>query len=314
VSKLNRLIAKLCPKGVDFVSLSDVVDYEQPTKYIVKSTNYDDAYETPVLTAGQSFILGNTNETSGIYYANKDHPVIIFDDFTTSFHWVDFNFKVKSSAMKLLTNKCENVTNFRYLYYAIRCIKYTPDSAKHERKWISKYSQFQVPLPPIAVQCEIVRILDNLTKFKVELTEVITAELTARKQQYGYYRSLLLSFDDSSKSQVQWLSLEELCLSSSTGVTPLAGNPEYYDGDIPWLRTQEVRFDDIWDTEMRVTEKALSETSLKWIPENCVIVAISGATAGRVGINKIPLTTNQHCCCLEINSDIALYRYVFYCL
>jgi len=65
---------------------------------------------------------------------------------------------------------------------------------------------------------------------------------------------------------------------------------------------------------MRITEKALSETSLKWVPENCVIVAISGATAGRVGINKIPLTTNQHCCCLEINGDIAMYRYVFHCL
>ncbi len=65
---------------------------------------------------------------------------------------------------------------------------------------------------------------------------------------------------------------------------------------------------------MRITEKALKETSLKWIPANCVIVAISGATAGRVGVNKIPLTTNQHCCCFEIDSDKANYRYVFHCL
>jgi len=65
---------------------------------------------------------------------------------------------------------------------------------------------------------------------------------------------------------------------------------------------------------MKVTEKAFNETSLKWVPANCIIVAISGATAGRVGVNKIPLTTNQHCCCFEINSEKALYRYVFYCL
>jgi len=69
---------------------------------------------------------------------------------------------------------------------------------------------------------------------------------------------------------------------------------------------------DIYDTEMRITPAALKNSAAKWIPKNCVIVAISGATAGRSAINKIPLTTNQHCCCLEINSELANYRYVFY--
>ena len=76
--------------------LNELLDYEQPTKYIVDSTEYNDDFGTPVLTAGKSFILGYTNETDGIYKANKQNPVIIFDDFTTSFHWVDFDFKVKS--------------------------------------------------------------------------------------------------------------------------------------------------------------------------------------------------------------------------
>ena len=75
-------------------------------------TKYDDSFETPVLTAGQSFILGYTNEKNGIFKASKDNPVIIFDDFTTSFHWVDFDFKVKSSAMKMLRPKNESY-NFR---------------------------------------------------------------------------------------------------------------------------------------------------------------------------------------------------------
>ena len=120
----------------------------------------------------------------------------------------------------------------------------------------------------------------------------------------------MLTFSD----DVPMISLGEISLSTLTGVTPRAGNLEYYGGDIPWLRTQEVRFVDIWDTKMKVTEKALDETSLKWIPAGCVIVAISGATAGRIGINKIPMTTNQHCCCLEIDGDKALYRYVFHYL
>ena len=103
MNHIERLIAKLCPNGVEFKSLGEVLSYEQPSKYIVKSTDYSDDYKMPVLTAGQSFVLGYTNETNGIYKANKQNPCIIFDDFTTSFQWVDFPFKVKSSAMKILT-------------------------------------------------------------------------------------------------------------------------------------------------------------------------------------------------------------------
>ena len=80
--------------------LEELLDYEQPTKYIVNSTQYNDSFKIPVLTAGQSFILGYTNEEHGIRIADKNNPVIIFDDFTTSSHLVDFSFKIKSSAMK----------------------------------------------------------------------------------------------------------------------------------------------------------------------------------------------------------------------
>lgn len=88
-----------------YVELGELLSYEQPGKYIVKSTEYNNLYQTPVLTAGQSFILGYTNEIDGIYKANVHNPTIIFDDFTTSFHWVNFDFKVKSSAMKMLRLK-----------------------------------------------------------------------------------------------------------------------------------------------------------------------------------------------------------------
>ena len=91
--------------------LNEVLDYEQPTNYIVKSTDYKDSYPIPVLTAGKSFILGYTNETDGIFPASKTNPVIIFDDFTTEFKYVDFPFKVKSSAIKILKS---NTCNIRY--------------------------------------------------------------------------------------------------------------------------------------------------------------------------------------------------------
>ena len=89
--------------GVEWLPLGDVAQYEQPTKYLVKTKKYNANYETPVLTAGKTFILGYTNENEGIYEASK-HPVIIFDDFTTANKWVDFDFKAKSSAMKMITS------------------------------------------------------------------------------------------------------------------------------------------------------------------------------------------------------------------
>ena len=188
-TKLDQLLAELCPEGVEFEKLGELLDYEQPTKYIVKSTKYDHNYKTPVLTAGQSFILWYTNEDDWIFMANKENPVIIFDDFTTSFHWVDFDFKIKSSAMKMLRWKWRNsYVKLRFIYYAMKCISFTP--ADHSRHWISKYSNFQIPIPPLPVQEEIVKILDKFTSLEAELE----AELEARKCQYEFYRNQLLAF------------------------------------------------------------------------------------------------------------------------
>lgn len=189
MTNLENLISKLCSDGVLYSLIADVTFYEQPGKYIVKNTNYNDAFHTPVLTAGQSFVLGRTNETAGIYEASKDSPVIIFDDFTGAFKWVDFSFKVKSSALKILTSDEKKIC-LRYLYHVMGSLGFTSD--EHKRLWIATYSQLRIPLPPLPVQREIVRILDNFT----ELTAELTAELAARRKQYEHYRDELLTFGD----------------------------------------------------------------------------------------------------------------------
>lgn len=202
MSKLQELIKELCPEGVDYKKLGELLDYEQPTKYIVKSTEYDASYDIPVLTAGQTFILGYTNEKFGVYKASQENPTIIFDDFTTSFHWVDFEFKIKSSAMKMLRPKDTFDGSFKYVYYAMKCIKY--EAVDHTRHWISKYSQFEIPVPPLEVQEEIVRILDHFTN--------LAAELQARKEQYEYYRNKLLMFDKigGGTQSVTWMKMSEI--------------------------------------------------------------------------------------------------------
>lgn len=202
MSRLQDLINELCPDGVEYTTFGEVVNYEQPSKYIVKSTDYNDSFSTPVLTAGQTFILGYTNEHDGIYNASKELPVIIFDDFTGAFKWVDFPFKVKSSAMKILTADETKVT-LRYVYHFMGNIGFTSD--EHKRLWIGRYSAFKLPLPPLPVQHEIVRILDNFTELTAELKEKLTTELTARKKQYEYYKHIVLDIN------APYFSLDEVC-------------------------------------------------------------------------------------------------------
>ena len=177
-----------------------------------------------------------------------------------------------------------------------------------------RLATFQIPIPcpdnpekSLAIQAEIVRILDTFTVLTAELT----AELTDRQKQYDYYRDRLLTFEE---GEVEWKTLGEVAIKISSGGTPKTGVSEYYDGDIPWLRTQEVDFGEIWDTGVKITEAGLKNSSAKWMPENCVILAMYGATVGKIGINKIAMTTNQACANIQLDENVANYRYVFHFL
>lgn len=200
MGKIDELIKQFCPDGVKKVPLGDVLDYEQPSKYIVKSTEYDNSYNIPVLTAGKGFLLGYTNEQTGVYAASEENPTIIFDDFVTSFHWVDFPFKVKSSAMKMLTCK-DKVNSFRFIYYAMCEIGFV--AKEHSRHWISVYSKIEIPLPPLAVQKEIVEILDTFTG----MIDNLQKELEQRQKQFEHYRDQMLTFKE---GEVQMKPIKEI--------------------------------------------------------------------------------------------------------
>ena len=271
MSKIFDLINELCPDGVEFRELGDVVNYTQPTDFIVVNTNYDDKFDIPVLTAGQSFILGYTNEAFGIYEASKT-AAIIFDDFTTAFRWVDFDFKVKSSAIKILNNKNDDETNFKFVYYAMKCIKFEP--VNHERHWISKYSKFKLPVPPMEVQREIVRILDSFTLLTAELT----AELTARKKQYEFYRDFLLNFNED-QNEIKWDIIDNIFIMKN-GYTPSKANKDFWEnGTICWYRMEDIRENGriLSESIQKITPQAVKGGKL--IPKNSIIVATT-ATIG----------------------------------
>lgn len=163
------------------VELGEVLSYEQPTPYIVRDTNYQNNYKTPVLTAGKTFILGYTNEGNGIC---KNIPVILFDDFTTDSRYIDFEFKVKSSATKLLRVKGQN--NLYFIFCALQCFKYPIGG--HERHWISKFQYLTIALPSIEEQTAIAEVLTAADR-EIELAKEKLERL--RRQKRGLMQQLL---------------------------------------------------------------------------------------------------------------------------
>ncbi|HDD9788328.1 TPA: restriction endonuclease subunit S [Escherichia coli] len=265
-------------------------------------------------------------------YTHDGEYVLIAEDGSASLE----NYSIQYATGKFWANNHVHVVrgkervHSRFLYHYLCIVNFLPFLTGGGRAKLTKGQLIEIPVPipcpdnpekSLAIQSEIVRILDKFTALTAELT----AELNMRKKQYNYYRDQLLSFDEEQEKpiylkklldgvEVEWKTLEDISIKISSGGTPKTGVSEFYDGDIPWLRTQEVNFCDIWDTEVKITESGVKNSSAKWIPKNCVIVAMYGATVGKIGINKIPMTTNQACANIQLNEEVAHYRYVFHFL
>ena len=287
MSKLSYLEKLLDGVEVEWLPLGNVTKYEQPTKYLVKAKDYHDTFSIPVLTAGKTFILGYTDETHGIYEASKT-PVIIFDDFTTASKWVDFDFKAKSSAMKMITSSDDIRFSLKYVYYWLNTLPSELVDGDHKRQWISNYAQKKVPVPcpanpekSLAIQAEIVRILDKFT----ELTAELTAELTLRKKQYNYYRDKLLSFEE---CEVEWKTLDEVASFRRGSFPQPYGNSEWYNGEgcMPFVQVADVAdfgFRLHRSTKQQISKLAQSKSV--FVEAGTVIVSLQG-TIGRVALTQ----------------------------
>ncbi|WP_158584419.1 restriction endonuclease subunit S [Lachnotalea sp. AF33-28] len=183
--------------------LGELLPYEQPSAYIVETTDYNDSYKTPVLTAGKSFILGYTNETEGIF---DKLPVIIFDDFTTATQYVNFKFKVKSSAMKILNINIELVLP-KYIFYRMQIIHI--EHSTHKRYWIQQYSKLKVAIPPLPEQ---ERIVDRIEELFSELDKAVET-LQTTKQQLAVYRQAVLKevFESFKRKSIPERHIDDIC-------------------------------------------------------------------------------------------------------
>lgn len=288
--------------------LGELLSYEQPTPYIVESTDYNDKYKTPVLTAGKSFILGYTNETNGVYTAL---PVIIFDDFTTASQYVSFEFKVKSSAMKILTPNTELVLP-KFIYYRMQIIQF--DHSTHKRYWIQQYSKIKVSIPPIPVQEQIVAKIEELFS---ELDNGVET-LRKTKRQLAVYRKAALV--DAFKGDYPKVPLKAI----SQAMSGYAFKSKRYtpDGQYTVVKIGNVkpfRFDFSRDlTKTNEVEGNILEKYL--LKKGDCLITLTGSR-GKRDYGFIAMVTgqenyllNQRVAALRFNTDVALPEFYLYYL
>lgn len=287
-------------------TLDQCLDYLQPTAYLVSDTNYNNAYKTPVLTAGKTFILGYTNETHGIF--NENLPAIIFDDFTTATQFVNFPFKAKSSAMKILLAK--NGANIKFMYELLQVINY--EVGVHERHWISKFAPMSILIPLPSEQQKIADCLSSIDELinsqsqKVEALKIHKKSLVQNLFPKDGETSPLKRFPEF-QNEGEWSSstLGDIATITSGG-TPSRSKPEYWNGDIPWITTSLIDFNIIQGANEFISAAGLKESSAKIFPKNTILMAMygQGITRGKVAVMGIDAATNQACAALLLKKDI----------
>jgi type I restriction enzyme S subunit len=261
--------------------LGELLSYEQPTPYIVESTDYNDKYKTPVLTAGKTFILGYTNEENGVY---DKLPVIIFDDFTTASQYVNFRFKVKSSAMKILKADTSLVLP-KFIYYRMQSIKF--DHSTHKRYWIQHYSKIKVSVPSIPEQERIVARIEEL----FSQLDASVAELQAAKKRLKVYRQAVLKeafFTDGATKIVEISEIVDEIRIGPFGT--MLHKSDYITGGIPVINPQHIKNNSIIPSAtVTIPEEKANELSAYKLNKNDIIMGRRGEM-GRTA----PVTDNEH--------------------
>lgn len=285
------------PKGWTIAKFEDLLDYIQPTTYIVKSTDYKDTYPTPVLTAGKSFIKGYTNETDGIF---TKLPTIIFDDFTTATQFVNFPFKVKSSAMKILQPTCDLV-NIKLAYYFMQIQNIKGET--HKRFWISEYSQLPVPLAPLNEQK---RILAKLEQLLTDLDKGIEY-LETTKQQLKVYRESVLKWAFEGKLTNSVMNKEKIGGHSNLitkGASPKWQGFNYINDSrqLLFITSENVRENYIDVSEPKYLSLGFNDIQKRSIlQKEDVLFNLVGASIGRAAIFHLDQISN-------INQAVAIIR------
>ena len=259
----------------------------------IPTSDYHETGVHPIIDQGQSAIAGYTDETDGLF---TDVPAIIFGDHTRVLKYVDTPCFLGADGVKLLKTKIAN-PNYKYLYYVLSNANIPNTGYNRHFKWLKEVN---IPLPNVDEQQKIVDTLDKIGEL-----------ITLRKEQLTKLDQLVKSrFIELFENKYNTVKIGDVFKTTSGG-TPSKAHPEYYEGGtIPWLSSGEVNAGIISSVKNHITQAGVDNSSAKMVPENSVVIAMYGATAGQVGLLKIATTTNQAVCSvLPNNSYVPEYLY-----
>ena len=307
MSHLADLIKELCPDGVEYKPLGEVAELKRGQSITKKSITPGDipviaggrkpAYFTSSANhAGMTIVVAGSGAYAG-FVSYWDQPIFVSDAFSVK---VNEEILVPRFTYHWMCGKQKEL-------YSLKSGGGVP------HVYPKDVAKFKCPIPPLEVQCEIVRILDQFTTLEAELE----AELEARRTQYEYYRNQLLSYDalvSRCPNGVQYKSIGSFskCVA---GATPNSKNPSLWDGDIPWMSSGEVNKKTVYSTNRFITQLGFDSCSTKMVPAGAVVIALAGQgkTRGTVARIRIELCTNQSLCAIitdkTVDSDY-LFHYL----
>ena len=296
MSRIDDLIRDLCPGGVEHKLLKDLVRIKNGRDF--KHLKQGDI---PVYGSGGviSYVNESASEGPSVLIPRKGSLNKLY--FVEGPFWtVDTIFYTEISSQ----------LEPKYFYYYLQTLHLEKMNQAGGVPSLTQrtLNELHIPTPPILIQREIARVLDQFSQLKAELETELEAELEARRQQYFHYCAS--AFD--SATDAEWTTLERVSFKISSGGTPSSSNSAYYGGDIPWVRSQDVNFNMISSTSATISDIGLKNSAAKWIPSNTLIIAMYGASAARAAINTIPVTTNQACCNLQLDTTKVTPEYAYH--
>ncbi|WP_408924528.1 restriction endonuclease subunit S [Corynebacterium tuberculostearicum] len=306
MSKVDGLIQELCPGGVEYASLGEAESAGLITMGRGKVISKKALEATPGDYPVYSSSAAGTGEFGryGDFMFDDERITWSIDGGGKFFYRPEHRYSVTNVSGWMTSDS--SVLSLKFLYQSLLS-QWAREEFDYTRKAHPSVIRevYTIPLPPLEVQEEIVRILDQF----VELDRETEEEIVGREKQFAIALESMSDFPDAPISLIA-----DVCSRVCSGGTPSSKVEKYYGGDIPWVRTQDVQMKVIHEASATITEAGLEASSAKWIKANSVIVAMYGATAAKVALTTIPVTTNQACCNLEIDPGVADFRFVYYWL
>ena len=248
-------------------------------------------------------------------YTHDGEFVLIAEDGSASLE----NYSIQWAVGKFWANNHVHVVNGkeklnnRFLYHYLTNMNFIPFLAGKDRAKLTKakLQQIPIPIPPLSVQTEIVKILDTLTA----LTSELTSELILRRKQYEYYREKLLSEEELIKLGATAENLSDVT-SISSGGTPSTKEPAYWvGGNIPWIKSESCKNKLIDEIKHHITEMGLQNSNAKLLSPNTTLMAMVGATIFKTAFLPFEATTNQNIAAIKSKNELGIKdKFIFYYL